>query len=357
MNLEINFKTKNRFIHLFFWLFILVMLIVFTLYYFNYSYAKFLILVYIVAIILTFCLWKNLTTQIDNNLLRFYLAGTFSALVIFIGLFYLDYAEGINTNLDFGNYEFEIRVQPSQNTVLNNFLIYYNFKEDDGNIFFTTRLINNTQNPEYIMIRIPSELKFDKIRIFNESIVLEENKNYYKEIHNFSDYNLLVLKSFNKSLESKNFNITLNGFIMPNGLFIIYSNSWRTYSNLYFVIFHLGNYQRKANCFERLDAIYDLRGNILSINYPQDYYPEGSISKDLFNRISLNTDDQDLIANKNLSYNLGVSFLIGGILLFLEFAIIYVDYYLELRKPICKKCNRIFKNLTNLKIHKSKKRH
>ncbi|MFH0936374.1 MAG: hypothetical protein V1815_01690 [Candidatus Woesearchaeota archaeon] len=238
-------------------------------------------------------------------------------LIFLAGVFIINKTYEIKLELPFEEYNFEIFFSPGDNIILNNLYNNYNFETGKGDIFFRITNINYFLPIEYFFIESPTKLNITGVRLYTDNGFFYEGKDFRKSING----SYIHFDSFNSSLDGVYVNITLDGDLIPNGIFNFFVNAKKSNSNgRESILFNLGRYECKSICFgEMKNSAPEINNNILIIKYPQDYYGEnGEKFRPLQQKVTLNTNYSPAITSKQNLTNIYISLTIAGLLFFGE---------------------------------------
>jgi hypothetical protein len=261
---------------------------------------------------------KNFKDTFRKDVIEIYII-TFLIIFFFIMCDFMNMsANKINPNRDFLDYQFNVRIMPENNIVLNSLKYYYDFNLQKGNIYFVILETNNSIPTQRIWINLPSQLKVTNVKVYNQS----------KELVNGVDYpsfdygeRTLQINDIKQSLEGYHFNISFDGDISPNGNFRFYTFTKYAYSDVNDpVTFYLGEYYCQDLCYGRLfNAEPEFNGRELIVRYPENYYENtNNEPKMLQQQVSLNTYYQPDKTRKENLFNVYVSLFVSALLLFGE---------------------------------------
>lgn len=256
-----------------------------------------------------------------------------ASVILFFGFYMLDIGQSLESSYheNYNEYSFRIKTNPTSSVRMYNFLLYFDFSENKGNISFvmTKDDLNKIEN---IRVDFPSRLNISSVKLqyYNEPLTKDVNFSYltyndeqnaYVEIGNFN---------LSNNTNQANFLIEYYGQIYPFGKFILDIDVFRVLSwPEPTIVFNLNNYDCVYPCFSETEnsiisnttSIIDKEGDLLKLYPHQDYYGglPPTTSRILHQEFTLNTFNTKLGENVDFYKAIGSGLIVSAAVLFFEF--------------------------------------
>lgn len=277
-------------------------------------------------------------------------------LIASIGILMILRASELSTYIVPKFYDFDISVSVKEDKVsrINNFLIFYDFTQQKGNISFE---INRDQKISYIRIDFPSFVNHTttNVKLFKErNYKLVELDSKGIELNLISNpvgkeaYTTLVIHNINDiNLSDTYIIINFKSNIEPNGIFTINHPTLPIGSNLYALQFNLGDkYECSGSCINK-DFNIDAEEHALSSQKEIKIRLSEDDTK-TWHRFKIESTKVGNLFLSNLYNGFGISLLASAIILLFEFVI---NKLRDNARVICPLCLKPLKNDRGLKNH------
>lgn len=193
-----------------------------------------------------------------------------------------------NDLLDFHNYKFGIEMNPSEDVLIKNYLLTYDFIKQKGSMSFYMTRSNIT---DYMVVRLPQETNISSVIWFNKSNNYQEKYYAFEEgidfegegqVQSINPYHLFyVIRNINKTKKSywSFVEVNFTGKLYPNAQFFIDTSAWKIEplkgdDNGAFIKFYLGKkYSCAEKCYESFrenDIKFIYRDNQLTVATEKD---------------------------------------------------------------------------------------
>ena len=284
---------------------------------------------YVIIILMTISVIYIYTKLKKKWLIKFNKNGIFNLeflIMVFIaifGIYLIYYSSTLSTYITPKPYDFYIQDIKLAEGIpnLNDFLLYYDFLKQGGNISFKLR---DDQNLNYITFSLFSFIdnSSTKVYVYDASnnqwlnnISLETQ--FLENPINNPEYTTLTIWNNNSlNLSDKLIVINFKSNIEPNGIFTIYHPKVRIGSSTYIINFKLGDkYACPNKC---IDKDYSLNVIEDSLSSSEDIKLRINEDKD-FHRFKLETINKDNIFWINFHMGFGISLFASAIVLLAQF--------------------------------------
>lgn len=276
-------------------------------------------------------------------------------LIFTIGGFFIQQSSNLNEYLEGNVYflRFQLMTQDfddNQALILRNFVFFYDFTENKGNISF--HLDRRNWSISYIDVDFPSLIRDEQIYVYSIKngikTDIEAKINIYEDYSNMmgNDYSYITISDFNRTFYDEKMVIEFESKLQPSGSFFFdYNNKYNYLMDDYKlgnVNFVLGDdYECINNCvqdFEYIEEIKYSSDRNLRLKFIDEKDPKNKGFK-------LNAVNKKLKQLKSISLGLGISLMVASFntIFILLYDDVYKNDFINLKMGLKKIKNILYK--------------